>query len=151
MRIVPRPTAKAMRARIAQQRWHDDWQAAADLPLARDALAISRAVRRAHGTFMLPASLTCVGDRWGYRIHRQIRSGATSVHARTHPTGTYGWCPDALCGAVAESDRHAVAVCPAAQAARARFQQATGVCMTPDTYCDIMALDGVRLGVPGPR
>ena len=43
-----------------------------------------------------------------------------------------------------------MAVCPAAQAARARFQQATGVCMTPDTYCDIMALDGVRLGVPGP-
>ena len=79
-----------------------------------------------------------------WKKRRQQNSSTTLV------TGTNGWCPDALCGAVAESDRHAVAVCPAAQAARARFQQATGVCMTPDTYCDIMALDGVRLGVPGP-
>ena len=83
-------------------------------------------------------------------MHRQIRSGATSVHARTHPGRTHGWCPDDRCGPRLESDKHLVAVCPASRDARARFQRTTGVRMTPDTYSDIMAIDGRRLGVPAP-
>ena len=110
----------------------------------RESLDIYQAIKKTHGTGMLPRRILC-GDYLGQIMHQQIRAAATRLNAYTGRHNRE--CTHAQCPNKKETNRHAVVECNRYTAARQQFTLETGVNITPENYVDIMALNAKKLDV----
>eukprot|EP00936_MAST-01D_sp_MAST-1D-sp1_P000488 g488.t1 len=109
----------------------------------RESTCLHEAIKRAHGTAILPRSTMC-GDHLGQMVHQQVRACATRFNAYTTHNGT---CSHAACHAQVETNIHVIAQCPRYANARADFARKTGVTLCETTYTDIMAINYRKLQV----
>ena len=118
-------------------------RAATDSSHTKESLEIYQAIKRTHGTDILPRK-TLRGDYLGQLMHQQIRAAATRLNAYT---GRYARkCTHAQCSNAKETNRHAVVECKRYTTARQQFILETGVNITQANYVDIMALNAKKLG-----
>ena len=109
----------------------------------RESTCLHEAIKRAHGTAILPKSTMC-GDHLGQMVHQQVRACATRFNAYTTHNGT---CSHAACHEQVETNIHVIAQCPRYANARADFARKTGVTLCETTYTDIMAINYRKLQV----
>ena len=110
----------------------------------REAWELYKAIKRAHGTTMLPHKVLC-GSRLGQMAHQQIRATATRMNAYTGYNSRR--CSHHECRQQIESNRHAITTCSRYAEARQIFETKTGVRISNTNYIDIMAIDYRKLGV----
>ena len=103
-----------------------------------------RAIRRIHGTAILPKSVMN-GNNLGALMHQQVRACATRLNAYTRYNGTR--CTNADCHGQVETNRHAITQCPRYETAREIFSRTTGLTLCETTYTDIMAINYNKLRV----
>ena len=112
-------------------------QAARENSHTKDSMDIYQAIKKTHGTDILPRRALC-GDHLGQLMHQQIRAAATRLNAYTgrhNRKCTHAQYPNAK-----DTNRHAVVECNRYTTARHQFTLETGVSITPANYVDIMAL-----------
>ena len=110
----------------------------------KESLEIYRAIRKTHGTTVLPRKILH-GDYLGQLIHHQIRAAATRLNAYTGRHGRI--CTYTQCQNKKETNRHAVVECSRYSIARQQFSLETGIIITAANYVDIMALNAKKLDV----
>ena len=110
----------------------------------KESVELYQAVRKAHGTSILPRRVLC-GNYLGQLTHQQIRAVGTRFNAYT---GRHGrMCTHGQCQNKKETNMHAVAECKRYTAARQQFVLETGVVITAANYVDVMALNAKKLAI----
>ena len=109
----------------------------------RESTRLYDAIKRVHGTAILPRSTMC-GDHLGQVVHQQVRACATRFNAYTAHNGR---CSHAACHEQVETNMHVIAQCPRYATARANFTRKTGVTLCDATYIDVMAINYRKLQV----